>query len=345
MSKNIVIQEGGLGKQLTADKLKTNLVGGGTCLWVPEDETTLGTKVITENGTYKASDDGYYGYEQVIVSGIGSATGTDGDGDEAVATTGPDGELKITKLPSSIEVTTLPSKTIYNDGDTIDFNGIVVKAYLKTGGVWSDNNHPNGVIPLSELIFPVTTADIDSTDGETASSDLITEPFECSSSGSATYGPKPPEGEEDQGANYYRTYGITDGKLTLSGVIGRNGIDGLFASSSPSSFLQTTTYYPQGGSSSDTKAPNQQYTYNGRTVYYRSWTSNWSGTRWVLKEINPDGKTDKKAERAWSMIYGYIAPGGQDIPVQWNRPSDNKTLETTFRITVNPSAPGYGSEE
>jgi hypothetical protein len=28
MSKNISIQEGGIGKQLTVDKLKTNLVGG-----------------------------------------------------------------------------------------------------------------------------------------------------------------------------------------------------------------------------------------------------------------------------------------------------------------------------
>jgi hypothetical protein len=34
MSKNITIQEGGVAKQLTVDKLKTNLVGGGTQLWV-----------------------------------------------------------------------------------------------------------------------------------------------------------------------------------------------------------------------------------------------------------------------------------------------------------------------
>lgn len=50
MSKSIVIQEGGIGKQLTVDKLKTDLVGGGTCLWVPEDSTNLGTKHISEGG-------------------------------------------------------------------------------------------------------------------------------------------------------------------------------------------------------------------------------------------------------------------------------------------------------
>lgn len=29
MGKNITIQDGGVGKQLTVDKLRTNLVGGG----------------------------------------------------------------------------------------------------------------------------------------------------------------------------------------------------------------------------------------------------------------------------------------------------------------------------
>jgi tetratricopeptide (TPR) repeat protein len=38
MSKNITIQEGGTAKQFTAQKLQTSLVGGGTQLWVPEDE-------------------------------------------------------------------------------------------------------------------------------------------------------------------------------------------------------------------------------------------------------------------------------------------------------------------
>ena len=110
MSKNITIQEGGVGKAMTADKLKTDLQGGGTCLWVPEDETRLTTKYITENGTYKAADDGYYGYSEVIVSGQGTATGTDGDGDEAVAYTDPGtGELVVDKVPSSIKVITLPT--------------------------------------------------------------------------------------------------------------------------------------------------------------------------------------------------------------------------------------------
>lgn len=173
MSKNIVIQEGGLSKQMTANKLKTNLVGGGTCLWVPEDETKLGIKIITENGTYKASDDGYYGYSEVTVSGIGSVTGTDGDGDEATVTPGTDGELVITKIPSYIIVDVPPTKTTYADGETIDFTGIVVKAFLKSGEPWSDSSHPDGIIPISELMFPVTTANADDVSGRSASSDIV----------------------------------------------------------------------------------------------------------------------------------------------------------------------------
>lgn len=60
MSKNITIQEGGVAKQFTAQKLQTNLVGGGTQLWVPEDEAgdyaNLEELSVTENGTYVPSE-------------------------------------------------------------------------------------------------------------------------------------------------------------------------------------------------------------------------------------------------------------------------------------------------
>lgn len=52
---------------------------------------------------------------------------------------------------SSIEVTTPPSKTIYNDGETIDFTGIEVAAYKDDGSLL-------GYIPFSQLEFPVTIA-------------------------------------------------------------------------------------------------------------------------------------------------------------------------------------------
>lgn len=164
MSKNIIIQEGGAPFQFSVDKLETAKVGGGSLNWVPEEDTLLGTKTITKDGTYKASDEGLYGYSGVTVRGIGTATGKDGDGDDAKVTTDPTtGDLVQTKIPSAIEITTPPTKLNYTDGETINFSGLVVKAKLRTGGIFTDDAYPDGVIPNSELDFPVTTADAQAT--------------------------------------------------------------------------------------------------------------------------------------------------------------------------------------
>lgn len=79
MPKNVVFQTKKDGKNVVEKSrqtkiLRTNLQGGGTCDWVPEDETQLIPKVITQDGVYKASDEmgNIYGYSQVTVQGIGS---------------------------------------------------------------------------------------------------------------------------------------------------------------------------------------------------------------------------------------------------------------------------------
>ena len=79
MPKNIVYQTKKKGKSVAGEakgikRLRTNLQGGGTCDWVPEDETQLIAKVITQDGVYEASDEGndVYGYSEVTVQGIGS---------------------------------------------------------------------------------------------------------------------------------------------------------------------------------------------------------------------------------------------------------------------------------
>lgn len=79
MPKNLVYQTKKKGKNVAGKAkrtklLRTNLQDGGTCDWVPEDETQLITKVITQDGTYNASDEAgdIYGYSEVTVQGIGS---------------------------------------------------------------------------------------------------------------------------------------------------------------------------------------------------------------------------------------------------------------------------------
>lgn len=73
MAKSITIAEGTQAKNFNnVNKLRTNLIGGGTQYWVPEDEAgayaNMGQKTITANGTYRASDDSKDGYSQVTVN-------------------------------------------------------------------------------------------------------------------------------------------------------------------------------------------------------------------------------------------------------------------------------------
>lgn len=73
MAKNIIISEGTETKFLSGvSKLRTNLQGGGSQLWVPEDEAgdyvRLSAKTIRENGEYFAADENYTGYKSVKVN-------------------------------------------------------------------------------------------------------------------------------------------------------------------------------------------------------------------------------------------------------------------------------------
>jgi hypothetical protein len=61
-------------------------------------------------------------------------------------------------VPDHIAVTTPPTKTEYEEGETLDFTGIEVTIYKKDDSVWTDTTHPQGKALFSELEFPVTVA-------------------------------------------------------------------------------------------------------------------------------------------------------------------------------------------
>lgn len=325
MSKNITIQEGGIGVQLTADKLKTNLTGSGTCQWIPEDESTLGTKTITEDGTYNASDDGYYGYSQVTVSGIGKATGTDGDGDEATAETTPGGDLEVNKIPTTIRVETPPTVTTYADGATIDFTGIVVKGYLKTGGLWTDSDHPNGVIPISELIFPVTTADAGGQGGEWTDGDGI----------NARWISEKYTEDTDVSGNPY--------SLFVDGPVGEHNGEPAYIGNkdNPTHFFITkygSKYYVfestnnvgVRGYSYNADRPNQKYIHFASTSYT---TGTGEVVEWdaAMFDWITDVPESTKVPTGTPQMQPVSVP--QEIPVQYTR-RDGNTLETSFEISV-----------
>lgn len=359
MSKNITIKEGGTAKQLTVDKLKTNLVSGGTCLWVPEDEAQLTTKTITENGTYKASDDGYYGYSQVTVSGIGTVTGTDPEtGDEVVVTTDPDtGEIVEDTVPSSIRVVTPPYNPygIYNDGQTIDISaqsGFEVVALLADGNVYEAEGYVLGHIPNSELSIDPTTATYDPstvTSGGTATIDDTTGlsqdtidampiPYGTEIIGTTgTYetGMAPSMGDAITSlSNTEPVYSIalldTNGNITPY-LCSKAAFNGVRATHNPGG----EGTYTQSFSSTGTMV-------NGNPIHYAQVLST---SRWTLQ--TPDATEAMYIiEAAYVVCYG-VRSGGQtgsrqEITVSWPRPHDGKVLTTTFEILV---APPYSSGE
>ena len=158
MSKTPVINKNdGTSWADAVPKLRTDELGASTTDWVQEDDTKAASLKVTANGTYAAASAGKYGYDYVTVSVKGgSATGIGPDGNEHTVTPDPEtGKLIDEVIPSSIVVTTPPTKLIYTDGETIDFSGAVVKAYLKTGGEY-------GTVPNGEITLNPTTAAIDS---------------------------------------------------------------------------------------------------------------------------------------------------------------------------------------
>ena len=81
MSKNIIIQEGGINKTLNGiKKIQTAKSGGGDVLWILEEDIKTGNKTIKKNGVYYAKTDGLTGYVKVNVNVPGGKSKTNSDG-------------------------------------------------------------------------------------------------------------------------------------------------------------------------------------------------------------------------------------------------------------------------
>jgi len=135
----------------------------------------LGTITITKNGTYYAKNtyDGvgpFYGYKTVIVNvtrdsdsgtssnaSSNSKTGKNSSGEDVNYSVDSNGNLVVKKVASTINVTTKPKFLTYRNGETINYAGIVVKAYAGSS-VYSGDDYPGGIIPTGELVFPVKNA-------------------------------------------------------------------------------------------------------------------------------------------------------------------------------------------
>lgn len=325
--------EGGLARVMSAHHLETLLSTTGSCQWVPEAEVSLGTKYINvDNKTYKAADDGKYGWSQVTVSGISITK----DGDTITHTDGTG--TKTYKLPDHIRVEHPPLKISYHDGETIDFFDMLVKAYNEDGTVWSDETHPGGVIPLEELILSETQADMSKVSGDVQK--------RCDDFGEGNW-PQPVTATRGYLRNNQSPWlNIEyDGYIAILLNDWNYGWEYLCCTDHPGTYAYMD---PGTGQYPYTFNVDGEYTHDGKTVYYGI---NVSGL--VLDDLSGginhlvavSGPGLNKGMAAWTIVYGTTVTeeGVQTIPVQWARPWDAEILEDSFTITVTESS--YGGAE
>lgn len=167
MSKNIIIQEGGQAKTLAnVTALRTALSGGGSCDWVPRQEANAyaatGILVARTSGVYTPPA-GIVGFRHVTVdvpNDAGYLVGTAPDGNTYKYTVDENGNAVQTVIPSAIRIATRPTRRNYTRGEAIDFTGLVVQLYDGNGNLLTDARYPDGIVPMNELSFPVTTAQL-----------------------------------------------------------------------------------------------------------------------------------------------------------------------------------------
>lgn len=325
------IKEGNKSRNFSAAMLKTNLQGGGTCLWIPRMDVELKNKYITKSGTYTAKADDCYGFDQVTVSGVDVEITQDDDGDDVARVT-DGGETTEEKLPDYIRVTVLPQKLDYTEGETISYAGLVVHAYTKSG-------IDLGVVPFEELLLPETTAHHDDAGISWASSDLdtgaIVQPFPFSSGVTVkcTWGTL-------NRYDYTHTRSAGGAAVTASYIGPR--FDYVFAKSTPGDFSITDNYSNYDKQTGETRTGSLQstsdatpFTHNGKTVYYTAGSYSIYNTITECSPATSKPINGHEKELAWSMIYGDItSDDSQSLPVQWNRPYDDRLLETSFIIHV-----------
>lgn len=317
------IKEGNKSRIMTAAMLKTNLQGGGTCLWIPKMDVVLKNKYISKSGTYTAKADDCYGFDQVIVSGVDVEITQDDDGDDVERTT-DGGEVTETKLPSYIRVTVLPAKIDYTVGETIDYTGLVVHAYTKSG-------IDLGVVPFNELILTAGKAGEgwaeEWTDGHGLNAIMLayTPTWTRTKSGSSeeqeiqVFCSTSPLGTYQGAPATYGAYG--PGTLLFTRYNGRN-----YAASVAGDRSAYLYCHYDGPSFSPGYEVYGWIDRGGSTAL--AGINNFSGMDFAEYITGIPESTVNPATVDPSTLYSI----GESIPVQWHRPGDGELLETSFNI-------------
>jgi hypothetical protein len=282
------------------------------------------------------------------------------------------GQLTQQILPTSIKIIKPPKKLVYNNGDNIIFSGLVVQAYTANGDIWTDNSHPNGIIPINELYFPITVANGGSVNGSKKVTSKISKSNIIIGNSTVVKYSELYKGEITcyttktyTGANVYAT--------TLYKNIEHGGLDPsdmlivLAASPTPFIFTETIRYEfvidLDDGESINSWASSCEYTYNNKTVYWFCFPvffgAGFEGKYYTGGTYSPsdsklplhmsefvEGSLDNSPSSpyrkdAWTMLYGDTV---MEVPVQWSRPGDGLPLNDSFNITIGDGTSDWSEE-
>lgn len=321
MSANASISEGGKGYPFGSVKcLMVEGDNGEFYPWYPEADRQLDSLSVDKNGIYQASKYGVYGWNHVSVNVAQSdrVTGRDPEtGEEKTVTVDPQtGELVETVVPVEIRVTTLPTKTEYTEGETIDYSGIVVHAYSSTG-------EDMGAVPFGELVFPTSKAGEGWEDewadgrGLNALQIAYTQHWDLDWRGqdypvyvSQILGVDPDDGAPAM------LCGGGPARLFVTRYNGRNYAARLAGDGG----FGYTCYYPE----------RETYKYDGGgATGYQTTLNQFTLAVWedIITEL-PVSTVDPTAVDPANLH------ATQSLPVQWQDPDSRAVLETSFNITV-----------
>ena len=342
----ILISEGGVLRALKAKRLETLVDENDTCRWVRKGLVELDTlSVNVDNTTYRAEDDGAYGYSQVTVSGISIQRDTDEHGNERVTHTDASGTTTEI-VPSSIVIETPPTFTgPYGYRAYIGTEGMVVKAHKNDGTLWTDENHPDGAISEDEYTISPLITDMSESVIKIGPVDGLEceEPLYRMGPGSTIAYTRHvdvayPERTE------LNIYTVPFGCYACMWLRNsRNSLEIVFASETVVTGIWEQTNW-RGDYTEKTFTVSREVTYNGKTFYSTGPSVSDSLGLSISSGAVSASQNFRYNKIPYLLLYGAILEGGQEVTVQWPRPGDNKALEDVFTVTVENVTPGGGDD-
>lgn len=333
-----VIKEVDTNKNLTCQMFEVRKQGGGTEYLVRKSDVTLGTKSVTQNGTYTAASAGKYGFSQFSVNvrggngsadshgkptggdikpgGAGSAvTGTDPEtGEEVVVGVDEGGNIVKTPIPYGIKIVSPPTKTDYEYQETMDYSGIGVKLTNKNGDTYTDVDHPSGwYVNPADLIFPVEKAPAAGGGGIITNGSGVNAIIGVADSDMIPGAPVFP-------GTFQRVSAYPHAAITPGATIKLTYYNGIIYAAQYTGYIGFLNY-----TSGESAAGEWSYYSFGDTF------SAWSGSS--DKFDLPESTVDPTGVDV-NTLHGVTAT----IPVQWLNPYTGETHQDTFEITSTPAA-------